>query len=790
MKDRRISYSSGNFSSIGRAAARHRRRASDDDPASVRTGGRGKAPRKARRKAPNAAPGPDAAAVAAGNTPPDEATRDRLDLAEFVVQATLTGDDDSVAGPPLAPVPPARRKARPAASGRATTAEAADAAAAEAAGPRAADEEPLVVDAADHRHVGPDLRIPILDGEDIPPVRAAHEYQAAEPADAGHGPADAPAPHDSPAASPGDVPAAPAPAAASEPAPAPDAGPEPATGTPGDMAGAPADADPASRATEDRKPDRSATETPRPARRRAARGGNAPAAETSRPAGRRAARGRRRPPAPPGGAGANRLANLLCGLALVAALGAVAWYFAGPALLEPAGTAKAGRAGGAEPQNRLSRPSPHRAAPAGQRHGLIYRPAQQVRPAAVSALGDMEYRIAPAAVDRVVRAVRGDTFGALLLRAGVDAEQSVQAVRALRPVYNPRILPIGLELRVAFEAPGLGPARFLGYRFDSSAVRTVRVARLPTGGYAAREIEKAITQSDNRVEGQVELSLFADGVKAGVPPRIMLRMIRLFSFAIDFQRDLHGGEKFQILYRSMRDQAGRIVRHGDIVYAALTVGKRNLRLYRYAPPGGGRAEYLDERGQGSRRSLMKTPIDGARLSSGYGMRRHPILGYTKMHKGLDFAARTGTPIYAAGDGSIVRIGWFGAYGRYIRIRHGSVYETAYAHMSRFRRGLRVGSRVRQGETIGYVGSSGRSTGPHLHYEILRHGRHVNPRRIALPSSRRLKGRELQRFLAYRRQVDARYAGLAGPVATAGTVRSGAGCRNGGATGASNGRLCN
>ena len=415
----------------------------------------------------------------------------------------------------------------------------------------------------------------------------------------------------------------------------------------------------------------------------------------------------------------------------------------------------------------------------------IFLPAKRIAPAAASALGNLEYRLTPATVDRSVVSARGDTFGAMLRRAGVRAEDTVPAVAALRKVYDPRALPIGLELKVIFEAPGVGPPRFLGYRFDSSADRMVRVSRLATGAYGARKVAKIVTQVYSRAEGQIETSLFGAGVKAGVPPRIMLQMVRLFSFSVDFQRDLHGGEKFHIMYRSQKDESGRIVRHSGIVYVSLTVGGKTQKLYLYEQPNGGAGQYLNERGQGNRRVLMKTPIDGARLTSRFGYRKHPLLGFTKLHAGVDFGARPGTPIFAAGNGTIVKIGWFGAYGRYIRIRHGSVYETAYAHMSRFRRGLRVGSRVKQGETIGYVGNSGRSTGPHLHYEVIRNGRQVNPMKVALPSRKNLKGRELKRFLAHRKELDARYAALGkanerqrqGSVQT---VRSGAaaGCRNG------------
>ena len=789
----------------------------------------------------------------------DDASGGGLDLAEFVIQAAVFGDDDGAIRIPWTPEnatakgkraasdladrpqEPDRRADRASGSGVTMPASAAGSADNDARdgksaslsesrlaarrdvdneiGARAADPvdpAPVAGNAADHRYVGPDLRIPIIDEDDIPPVRAAYEYEAAEPTDAESDAAvrsGEEATDEDTALSP--VVAQPAIRAADslERLREPDVEPPTlaetvnraalrvAQGGPDDTGANPADGDLS--AGQALVPDTSArAAAPIPA---------ADAAGTVRDGSyeRRAedAAGRKRPGREQGLAGgssrhhsvrvgrrlatrsgsfdADRRANILCGLAIAAAVGSAAWYFSVAGPTEPVKIVDADKPGAASPQGGgkpvSNRPSQ---TAADSRTAPIYRPAQKIRLASLTAVGDLEYRITPSTIDRVVRAARGDTFSAMLLSAGVNPEETATAVRALRSVYDPRGLQIGLELKVIFETPGVGKPRFLGYRFDSSADRMVHVARHTTGVYTARKVEKIVTQVYKRADGQIETSLFGAGIKAGAPPQIILQMLRLFSFAVDFQRDLHGGEKFHIMYRSHKDESGRIVKHGDIVFASLTVGGRTQKLYLNERPKGG-AEYLNERGQGNRRALMKTPIDGARLTSRFGYRKHPLLGFTKLHSGVDFGARPGTPIYAAGNGTIVKIGWFGAYGRYVRIRHGSVFETAYAHMSRFRRGLRVGSRVKQGETIGYVGRSGRSTGPHLHYEVLRNGRRVNPIKLALPSGRRLKGRELKRFLAHRKEVDARYAALGkakerqrdGAVQT---VRSdgGAGCKNG------------
>ncbi len=233
----------------------------------------------------------------------------------------------------------------------------------------------------------------------------------------------------------------------------------------------------------------------------------------------------------------------------------------------------------------------------------------------------------------------------------------------------------------------------------------------------------------------------------------MASFIRLFSFDVDFQRDVKEGDRFDILYDRYVDHDGSVVHSGDILYAELEIGKRRIKLYRHEYASG-QIKYFNEEGRGNRKALLKTPIDGARMSSGFGRRRHPILGYTKMHKGVDFAAPSGTPIKAAGDGVIVKAGWNGGYGRYIRIRHGNTYDTAYAHLRKIGGGIRPGKRVEQGQIIGYVGSSGRSTGPHLHYEILKNGGHVNPRQVRFQSAEALSGNELKQFRRFRDQVDA------------------------------------
>jgi murein DD-endopeptidase MepM/ murein hydrolase activator NlpD len=251
---------------------------------------------------------------------------------------------------------------------------------------------------------------------------------------------------------------------------------------------------------------------------------------------------------------------------------------------------------------------------------------------------------------------------------------------------------------------------------------------------------------------------------------VLVEMIRIFSFDVDFQRELQPGDSFEVLYEALFEDDGSLAKTDGVLYASLTLSGERLDLYNFTPHSG-HSDFFDGKGQSVRKTLMRTPIDGARLSSRFGMRKHPVLGYSRLHKGTDFAAPRGTPIYAAGDGVVESAGRNGAYGKYLRIRHNSTYKTAYAHMKRIAKGMRRGKRVRQGQIIGYVGSTGRSTGPHLHYEVLRGGRQVNPLKIKLPSGEKLKAADLESFERQRERIDA----LREQVREGGAVIAQAGC---------------
>ncbi len=367
----------------------------------------------------------------------------------------------------------------------------------------------------------------------------------------------------------------------------------------------------------------------------------------------------------------------------------------------------------------------------------------------------------PATVSRILVVEPGDALMPMMRRAGIPARQAAAAIAAMRSRHDPAHIAPGQKLAVAFTADETGQdAGAVTLREVALALapdRTILVTLGEDRRFRAEEIRTRLTR---RLVGKAETidsSLYLAGKRADIPAGVLHKLVRLYSWDLDFQRDIRQGDAFTLAWNQEFTDDGVFARDGEIVFARLMLSGREKPYYRFETAAG--AVYLDSNGKGARKPLMLTPIDGARLSSSYGSRRHPILGYTHMHRGVDFAAPAGTPIYAAGDGRIVAIGRNGAYGKYIRIRHNARYQTAYAHMRAFRRGLRKGSRVEQGQVIGYVGSTGRSTGPHLHYEILVNGRQVNPRRVKLTPQRVLKGEELARFRVHRAKIDRRVAAL-------------------------------
>ena len=263
-----------------------------------------------------------------------------------------------------------------------------------------------------------------------------------------------------------------------------------------------------------------------------------------------------------------------------------------------------------------------------------------------------------------------------------------------------------------------------------------------------KNLKKIITYKENKITN----SLYQSATNLKIKPNIIIEFARLYGFQVDFQRDIWRDDSFQIIYEEFLNEDGEIIETGNIIFANLSLQNNDLKLYRHEYEKN-KVDYFDENGKSMRKTLMKTPINGARLSSSFGKRKHPILGFTKMHTGTDFAAPTGTPILASGDGVVTRAQWCGGGGNCVKIKHNRVYQTVYAHMSKFGRGIKKGTRVKQGQIIGYVGSTGLSTGPHLHYEVIENGRKINSQKLKLPSGKILKGDQRKIFEVDKIKID-------------------------------------
>jgi len=361
-------------------------------------------------------------------------------------------------------------------------------------------------------------------------------------------------------------------------------------------------------------------------------------------------------------------------------------------------------------------------------------------------------------IKKTVTLKSGNTLSGVLVDAGLPRQEAAYVVEAFADVHDPRRIKAGQSLVLAFKPdPESGMESFSSLSYEPTSREIVEVTR-GEEGFSASKAEKKLTVVERRVDARIDDSLYMAGVRNDLPVPVLIELIRAYSWDVDFQRDIRQGDRFTVLFEQLEDKAGIVVDYGNIQYAKLTLSGDNLPIYRFETADG-IIDYFNDKGQSAKKALMRTPIDGARLSSGFGKRKHPVLGYTKMHKGVDFAAPRGTPIYAAGDGVVEFAGRNGGYGNFIRVRHNGEYKTQYAHLNGYAKGISAGARVRQGQIIGYVGTTGRSTGPHLHYEVVKAGQQVNPMKVKMPSGEKLKGDQLEKFLLAARQIDGRYASL-------------------------------
>jgi len=342
-------------------------------------------------------------------------------------------------------------------------------------------------------------------------------------------------------------------------------------------------------------------------------------------------------------------------------------------------------------------------------------------------------------VQKKIEILKGDTFVSILKNLNFKQKNIYEIISKIKNTFDLKKIKTG-EIITVFEN-GFGEIKKIEFFKDTETIISVDLDK--EINLNIRQLEKE-TFVESR-EYTIIDSLFSDGIKNGVSPDILVKIIRLFSFDLDFQRDIRVDTVVSVSYEYDMISETNKLEFKDIKYASIKIDRKQIEYFKFITDDG-YVDYFNREGKNVKKSILKTPLDGARISSNYGMRKHPISGFNKMHKGVDFAAPTGTPIYAGGNGVIEYIGRNGGYGKYIRIRHNNEYKTAYAHLSNYKKGISKGVRVNQGDIIGYVGNTGNSTGPHLHYEIIYQNKHINPLKLKLPSGKVLKGNELSKFI--------------------------------------------
>jgi murein DD-endopeptidase MepM/ murein hydrolase activator NlpD len=403
----------------------------------------------------------------------------------------------------------------------------------------------------------------------------------------------------------------------------------------------------------------------------------------------------------------------------------------------------------------------------------------------------------PGVETRTVSLDAGDTLGGMLEDVGISGPDANAAIQALRAQFNPRALKAGQSFEITYSVaktidatgapvkPAAPPkpkttivmvnhkpvtvpvnaddsgtpenseaiSRLLSVHFSPSIEQDIHVTRTTEGDFNAQVSQKKLEVHRHRAGATIDSSLYLSAMQAGIPADVVVDMIRMFSYKVDFQRDLHPGDSFEVYYDYYYTPEGQPAKYGTISYARMRLDGVDTTLYRYQTDPEEPADYFDSKGQSAKGMLMKTPVDGARISSGFGSRFHPILGYNRMHKGVDFAVPTGTPVMAAGAGTVAFMGREHGYGNFVKINHGNGYATGYAHLSRFAPGLRSGAKVRQGQVFAFSGMTGMATGPHLHYEIFQSGAQVNPLKVKMAQGRALAGGQLHAFLEQRGKTD-------------------------------------
>ena len=359
--------------------------------------------------------------------------------------------------------------------------------------------------------------------------------------------------------------------------------------------------------------------------------------------------------------------------------------------------------------------------------------------------------LSPRYTNKIYISKSGDTHQSIINKLDINKKEKKILLNAILNEKSLKILRINQKFSFKFD--NLSDDKIKEFKIETDKKNVVLFRKSNTENkFETTKIKKNFIKNLVYKETIITESLYNSAINLGIKPNIIIEFARLYGFQVDFQRDIWKNDSFQIIYEEFVNENNMIVDTGEILFANLNLQNTDLQLYKFEYEEN-KIDYFDENGKSIKKTLMKTPINGARLSSSYGKRKHPILGYTKMHTGTDFAAPTGTPIMASGDGKVIKAGWCGGGGNCVKLKHNNTYQTVYAHMSKFGRGIKKGVRVKQGQIIGYVGSTGLSTGPHLHYEVIENGKKVNSQKLKLPSGKVLKGEERKKFEVSKIKID-------------------------------------
>jgi len=351
----------------------------------------------------------------------------------------------------------------------------------------------------------------------------------------------------------------------------------------------------------------------------------------------------------------------------------------------------------------------------------------------------------------------GETFTGALKQADLEDDEINDVVNIISKKIDLRKLKVGTLIETYTKS--VNDKKIINEIIIYPDIEKKIYVKKVNNKFVAGEDKKKLFSKLKLYEVEIHNSIYESLKKIDTPDEIIMEFVQLYSFDIDFQRDIRKGNKIKIFFEIYTDSQNNYIKSGNINFSEIILDDESYELYRFQSEGDEFVEYFNSDGKSATKALMKTPINGARLSSGFGMRKHPILGYNKKHQGVDFAAPTGTPIMAAGTGHIEFVGNNGGAGKYIRIKHLNGYKTSYSHLSKYASGIQKNIKVRQGQVIGYVGNTGLSTGPHLHYEVIFNGKRINPMKMKLPSGKQLKDKNLEIFLAEKERINAEVSEL-------------------------------